>query len=806
MPPLRGCATFGLMRVLRSIGLALLASTLVACGDPVTGRAPTAPPPVAGHPRLLITQRDVGRLRSWASARNPMYARGLARLARTAKADMDGGKVPGEDTGSDAYDEYTTEAYAELFAFMSLIERRASVRADYGRRARNLLMGVMRIAGRGPGGDGQPFRDPRLATFDRSRWHGEAFALTVDWAYPYFSASDKKLIRKVFERWSEEQFGAYPLDAIEGAKPRPGGAANDPALVADRHGVRWSLNNYYLAHARNLGLMALALDARDDPGNRLRRHVSDVVDQWLFVIDHALRTEARGGLSPEGFQYGPAALGRIAQLIHALDTAGRGGGATGRRARLAGHPFWSAAIRAFLSSLPSRPTRLKGDLAYLGDIHQPAWFGDAQDYWAGDPISLFGPIALDAAARGDRETVDAVRWIEMNVPAGGRASLYDRVGNTDQFFDAILYFLVFEPGAPPPADPRPALPTQYFAPGLGRTVARTCWCADERIFTHKLTWNEIDHQVGDGNDFALLRSGEWLTKQRAMYAGGYSDYKNVLAIGNDAPGHNDPDDPRHRIWLTGGQWDADPAGDPELVARSSGDGYTALTGDATNLYNSDYEGVGDVQHASRSIVWLEPDHVLVYDRATTGKADRFKRFWLQLPSAPEISDGGRAVAHTARGQQLFVTSLLPEGATLSGSRSADEGEPANAEPMGYRLSIEDESKPTDVRFLTVLQGADRGAPGDAVTRVRSSAGSPYDGAVAGGAAVLFRNDLGAAFTRTSVDIPADGLQRILVTGLEPGREYAASKETGGGTLRLTVSPGRGAKADEGGVLVVSASS
>jgi hypothetical protein len=444
--------------------LALLASacavSLAACAGHLADTSPSAPAPVAGHPRLLIRERDVARLRSWASPRNPMYARGLARLARSAKADMDAGHVPGGDTGSAAYDQHTTEAYAELFAFMSLIERRPSVRADYGRRARALLMAVMQVAGRGRGGDDEPFRDPEFATGDRSRWTGEAFALTVDWAYPYFSAGDKRLIRRVFLRWSAEQFDAYPLDQIEGAKPRPAGAAHAPALIADRRGVRASLNNYYLAHARNLGLMAMALDARDDPGKRFRRYLASVTGQWLFVIDRALRTDARGGLSPEGFEYGPEALGRVAQLLYALRTAGR----DGRGPRLADNPFWSDSIGAFLSSLPTRPTRLEGDYAYLGDVFQPAWFGDAQDYWAGDPITLFGPIALDAAARGDRKTVDAVRWLETNVPPGGRAALYDRVGHTDQFFAAILYFLVFAPGAPAPADPRPALPTHLFSP------------------------------------------------------------------------------------------------------------------------------------------------------------------------------------------------------------------------------------------------------------------------------------------------------------------------------------------------------
>ena len=34
------------------------------------------------------------------------------------------------------------------------------------------------------------------------------------------------------------------------------------------------MNNYYLAHARNLGLMAMALDPADDPGGALRGQLS----------------------------------------------------------------------------------------------------------------------------------------------------------------------------------------------------------------------------------------------------------------------------------------------------------------------------------------------------------------------------------------------------------------------------------------------------------------------------------------------------------------------------------------------------
>lgn len=790
---------------LRRTALVVLATAVLpgaaACGGaPADGTAPaagaTAAGEVRGHPRLLLRRSDVARLRSWATPRNPMYARGLRRLAATARADMDAGRVPGDDAGTDGWDEHPTEAYAELFAFLSLVERRASVRADYARRARDLVMAVIDEAEEGVGEDEERFRDPQFSTGDRARWTGEGFAFAVDWAHGAFSRADRRRIRRVFLRWAAEQYTAYPLSNLEGPRPRPGGRANDPALLRDRKMVRWSLNNYHLGHARNLGLMALALDPRDDPGGALRRHVRALEGQWLPVIDHALRTEARGGLSPEGFEYGPDAIGRLAQLVTAMRTAGR-------PAALARNPFWSEALPALLASLPPAPARAPGEESWRGQVFQPAWFGDGQGFWALDPMPLLGPLALDARARGDRKTLDAVRWTVTHVPQGGAGQLLERVGHTDQFLAAILYFMVFEPGAPAPADPRPDLPVQTFAPGIGRTLARTCWCADGRLFAHKLGWNAIDHQIGDGNDFGLWRKGEWLTLQRTQYSSGIGDYTNTLAIRNDVPEY-DEDEVRHSTWQRGSQWELEPAGDPRIVARSSGDGWLALTGDATNLYNSDYEGVRDVQHASRSIVWLQPDHVLVYDRARTGKEGRFKRFWLQLPAQARI-DGSRATARTAGGQELHVRSLLPEGADLqSTANDGDVGQPAPGGTMRFRLRIEPPSAPRDARFLTVLQGADRGAGADEAIRVRSTGATPYDGVAVAGQAVVFPVELGAAFAGLRVELPADGLRRVLVTGLEPGKGYHASTRRDGDRVVLDLAEGGGSEPDGGGVLAVAA--
>ena len=64
--------------------------------------------------------------------------------------------------------------------------------------------------------------------------------------------------------------------------PTPQGVTNNPSLLVNpttRFGapydpVRWSGNNYFCAHMRNLGLMALAFDEADDPGSQLRNYLS----------------------------------------------------------------------------------------------------------------------------------------------------------------------------------------------------------------------------------------------------------------------------------------------------------------------------------------------------------------------------------------------------------------------------------------------------------------------------------------------------------------------------------------------------
>jgi len=218
-------------------------------------------------------------------------------------------------------------------------------------------------------------------------------------------------------------------------------------------------------------------------------------------------------------------------------------------------------------------------------------------------------------------------------------------------------------------------------------LARTSWRADAGWFTYSLAWKAVDHQRGDGNNFELYRNGEWLTKQQVGYSAKASDYHNTLTIQNDPPEHNDDADYRHDLSRRGSQWTFDTAGDPVLVGHSVGDGFVYAAGDATNLYNSPYEGSTDVVEASRAVVWLQPDTVVVYDRAETKKENRFKRFWLQLPAEARI-DGRQATVKTPKGQQLVVSTLLPAAATLAVEPAGRGDDIATGDPIRYRLKVE----------------------------------------------------------------------------------------------------------------------
>ena len=759
--------------------------------------------PLTTHPRLWVTGSDVPRLRSWAVTTNTVYQNGLRAMAVEAKSEMDNGNVPGLDNGGTTYSSYPTESYAMLFAFMSLIENNPVTRDDYTSRARTLLMYVMDRAALGNAG-GQPFRDPNFSVYDRSRWHGHAFALTVDWIYPALSAADKTKIRGVFQQWINQNLNAY-------GHPQPiGTAGNSPTLHANPSD-RYALNNYYTAHMRNIGLMSMALDAADDPGDSVRGYLANTTGAWLYLHDKELTKWCKGGLAPEGFLYGPSNAGRVAMLMLALRTSGNDDPAlytpVQPQVQWANNQFWNDVFTASIHSLSPSPLTLS-HLSWRAPMYNPAYYGDANNYEPAETIGLLAPIALYDESVANTTRLNGIRWFQRNMAPGGPTELLDRVDNSEDMTDGILYFMLMDPTAPTPSDPRPALPLTFFSEGLNRLLSRTSWQPDAAWFTYKLSWNDIDHNHANGNQFEFWRKGEWLTKEWSGYGSNNvvsgSDYHNTLALQNTNPGYS-AGDYRQVNYQHGSQYYLISSGDPVLLAKSFTATYDYLTGDATKLYNATGSPTPsvDILHASRSIFWLKPDHIFIYDRARSQTAGRYKRFWMNLPATPTIT-GTQARMVKASGQQLFSTTLLPAGATLSVDTSDPVGnsgdETAGGETMTCRLKVEATGGPTETRFLHMLQGANTGVPADAVSLVQSTAGQNYAGAATSSTVVLFAFDGNTSFTGTSYSVPA-AVTRHYITGVVPNATYLVTASPAGPNINITVTPGAGTQADSGGVLV-----
>jgi hypothetical protein len=258
-------------------------------------------------------------------------------------------------------------------------------------------------------------------------------------------------------------------------------------------------------------------------------------------------------------------------------------------------------------------------------------------------------------------------------------------------------------------------------------------------------------------------------------------------------------------WLLGSMWIlGQNAGDPVTVT-SNGPDYTYVNSDLTNLYNfpnayNPTVGATDVTQATRSVLWLNSDYLVIYDRATTMHSGLFKNFNMCLQEAPVIS-GNVATETMPDGQQFFIQSLLPATPTLMSFYGAGNlNIVADLEPMQYVITVHDPTLSADSRFLTVLQGADKGSSIVPATHSASLTGTAFDGAVFGANAVFFPVKSNSTLTTTTFLVPAK-VTKFFVTGLTPGASYGVSTTASSLGITVTLTPGgTGSIADTTGVL------
>jgi hypothetical protein len=840
--------------------------TMPAANTTVTAHfstPPTIPYPVSSHPRLWITQNDLPRLQSWATSSNPIYQQGIVSLLHQAIVVYNtqflpnGVLSPGTpnpnypDPGdTQGYTGYLTEQYAIIFAFNALIDPSLTARVQYAQYARNLLMYAMDQAVLGHLA-GAPFRDPLFAVYNRANGSGEQWPLIVDWIYnatdgtghPILTSSDKATIRTVFMMWANDCLNAATTG---GDHPSPIGVVNDFQLLPNHLPYRMAVNNYYLGHARLLTMMTLSLDPGDDPplnpsapasqlGNSLRSYILNATGAWLYqtfammgdpaVVAGAYGLAgngagfglASGGLPPEGMLYGHSFAYILGQLL-ALQTAGFNNVSySGPQMQLIGAPVWDRYVTGFLSSLtPTAQTFTTPGLGTVGPVYQFASYGDLLRLWVTpDYMQPFALLALLEQETGTATHVNAARWFSVNATEGGSNALLSRITNPWSWSttQSILYYMLLDPAAAAATDPRPTFPTTFYDPSAGRIVAHSDWSATNTMFDYRASWESINHQDGDGGQFELYRKGEWLTKEMSNYdnnlVGMTTVYHNALALQNwcscGTPTLN-----WFEIgeWTNGSQWILSAnAGDP-TTTTSTGPGYVYATSNLTPLFNrpsfwTPSNSAVDISQATRSIVWLNHDYVVVYDRATSLHAGLFKRFNLSLVTNPVIS-GNVATETLVSGQQLFIQTLLPQHASLTVVYGAGNLRPiAELEPTQYIYTVEDPTRPVDTRFLHVLQGADPGAAMATATYVQSTSGTVFDGAVFSNTAVYFPVSSSGSFTATTFVAPA-GVHTMLVTGLAANANYGVTVQASGNGNVISIAPGStGAHTDAAGVLILS---
>ena len=813
--------------------------------------------PVTGHPRLWINTTDLTALRARAVTSSSVY-NSLVTLLGTCVSNYDTKYYPGgqpaavnPDLGdTQGYQGQLTEQNALVFALFSLIDPSPSARILHAQRARNILMLAMDEAVKGHLA-GAPFRDPMFAVYNRANASSECWPLAIDWIYgatqadgvtPILTAADKRTIRDVFMIWADDCLHA---STCGGDHPSPIGAMNTTALLPRGNAHRVAANNYYSGHARLLTLMSLSIDPADDPavnpatplpilGNSLRSYIPEATGAWLYqqfamfgdpaAVKAAFNLPptasvglASGGLPPEGGLYGHSYSYLLGEML-ALKTAGFADTTiSGPQAALVTAPVWDRYLVGMANNIapaaaiaPSQP--------WMGPVFQMANYGDTLRLWlTPDFMQVFALKNLLDQKNGDPANLEATRWFAINAVEGGAVALNQRIANpwTYGVQASVLYFLLLDPTLPAPADPRPAYADHFFDPGIGRLLSRTGWSPSASIFTFHSSWESINHQDGDAGQFELYRKGEWLTKELSNYDnngnGQSSIWHNSLSLQNwcangkpqnlnffEAP-----------YWPNGSQWNNGMnAGDPVTVA-STGPGYAYAQTDMTQLYNrpsvwTPANAALDIQHASRSVIWLQPDHLVVYDRATS-LHNGFKRFNLNFPAAPFINPVNRtATAATPGGQRLHVSSLLPANATLS---YVPEGGTlsniAQLETMKGRLVVEDLSMPADTRFLHLLQAADPATPADPAALAQSVAGTAFDGMAMLDTAVFFASDLKAASQGTTLLVPSAVVQ-VLVTGLTPGAGYGITTTGVTAGVQIQIIPGgQTATADAAGVLVLA---
>jgi hypothetical protein len=263
------------------------------------------------------------------------------------------------------------------------------------------------------------------------------------------------------------------------------------------------------------------------------------------------------------------------------------------------------------------------------------------------------------------------------------------------------------------------LGTTYYAPGTGQFYSRSGWD------THA-TW--INMNAGPYTESHAHQDQGALM----IYKDGWLAYDPVIDSHSGLP-QNVDEHGTIRI-VTGGSPVAQKNGSSTLLALHAGTGYVHIATDLTPVEN------GAATQLQRELVYLPPDTVVIYDRATSPAANQ--QVWsLAFPAAPTLATGSATVM--ASGHTLLVQRLGPAAATATVYDYTQNSDFSN----GFRLDETMAGGNNRWLHVTSIDGS--------VTSATSTDGNTVNLVLAGGAtaSVAFNpNSVGATLTLGSQTI------------------------------------------------------
>jgi hypothetical protein len=526
--------------------------------------------------------------------------------------------------------------------------------------------------------------------------------------------------------------------------------------------VRWSdftrdqgymknspVSNYEAGAYISRVMTALALAKRHPEGPRLVKEAVAYRQKYLLPALTNEHTSLKGGFWAEGWSYGQLATQNL--LLTALALEGRGiiPAATAERR-------WAGEVVRHLVSAQSFPTTV-----YDG--------GD----WFAYPAPFPGKeLFYILAAMADPKAQSYANYILQKYPGRDSASYIDLLFH-DHAASASFWS---------------SLPLQHYASGTGLLTARSDWGRSPVWVAYQMgnllgadhqSYSPGQLQIKRGDDDLLINGNAPGRNQDGVHK---STFGNLIVV-------DDNGDKKQVYRWSMGVW----YGSPGIVVRAyeSDKGYVYMSGDyraAYSLNTAPGEG-GPVRELTRQIVYLRPNHVIVYDRVATLKASYPKQLRWHFLKSPHIRDN--SFVATAGESKLF-------GQTFSSIPLSTTQAAVKVGSATVQQAITQSTSPTErVHFVSVLQVApSKIASGDVASHITST-DSLLEGAQIGNRVILFGRDgeLPADKPITYEVTIAQPSQHLL-TDLPHGRKYQikvgvamlqAATTSDQGTLSFTMS-------------------